>query len=43
MKKLTNEQRREVVRILTAIRSDLAELRGVVERLRSRLDAQGSS
>jgi len=34
---------REIVRILNGIRSDLAELRQVFERVRERIDAQASS
>ncbi len=40
MKKLTPEQRREIARILGEIRSDLAEMRQIFERIRDRLDAQ---
>jgi hypothetical protein len=39
-KRMTPEQRAEVVRILTDIRTDLAELRTIFERLHARLQAQ---
>lgn len=35
MKKLTPERRSEMVRLLREIRSDLAELRAMLERLRA--------
>ena len=37
-KRLTPEQRGEIVRILNEIRSDLGELRETFERLRARMD-----
>lgn len=36
MKKITSEQRAEIVRILTEMRANLAELRGIFERLQAR-------
>jgi hypothetical protein len=36
-KRMTPERRADVVRILTEIRADLAELRAIFERLQARL------
>lgn len=36
-KELTPERRAEIVRLLTEIRADLAELRGLFERVRARM------
>jgi hypothetical protein len=40
MKKLTSKQRKEIVRILGDIRSDLADLRRIFEKIQARLDAR---
>jgi hypothetical protein len=40
--RLSPEQRKEIVRILGDIRSDLAEMRRIFERIQARLEARGS-
>ncbi len=39
--RLSPEQRKEIVRILGDIRSDLAEMRQIFEKIQARLEARG--